>query len=214
MSNIKFKPIEPGMVIHCPTEENANELLEYLDGLGYKWLFSSEKLLECTRYDVYGENTCYSVEENMGVTYSDIGYFKSERYEVIEFSDLIEPELTAEEVLSTISEMCTNVQCKECYLGKFCEHKNSACSFMNIEPKVIIDACVQWKADHEKKELEVEWHFYAEVHGNGFDSIKNCGAEKEAIQFVEEELKKAGKDAWGKYERVCTLKAVNLNLVN
>lgn len=209
MSSIKLKPIKPGMVIHCPTEENAKQLLEYLDGLGYEWSSSSEKLLERTRYDVYGENTCYSVEENTEVMYSDVDYFKNEGEEITEFSDLIEPELTAEEAFEILSDIknCKGRICANCPLSNYCAEGSAV--FVNRGNKKLLEICRQWKADHEKKEPEVEWHFHAEVHGNGFDSIKNCGSEEEAIQFVEEELKKAGKDAWGKYERICRVKEVN-----
>ena len=145
MSDIKLKPIKPVMVIHCKNKQEYDQLNEESVVRGYGELPCE------TLPNINIEELVFYIR-NSGVLW---GYLKDVK-NVIEFSDLIEPELTAEEVLSTISEMCTNVRCDECYLGKFCKRENSACSLMDLEPKVIIDACAQWKADHEKKEPKVE----------------------------------------------------------
>lgn len=90
MSDIKLKEIKPRMVIHCPTEEEAEKLLKHLDELGYKWL-SGSSLLSKTYYNEWVEETCYFLERGLRVMYGNI----EEYPEHIEFSDLIEPELTA-----------------------------------------------------------------------------------------------------------------------
>lgn len=214
MSNIKLKPFKQGMVIHCPTEEEAKMLLEYLDKLGYCWC-SDGSSLKKSKYQGFLTRTCYKVYSGRRVTYSNIEYFTENGFEITEFSDLIEPELEPEEVLSIYAEIvgeCSGGHCSECLLSrKKNKTKGGLCHIDNIKgnERKIIEICKQWKADHEKKsvhekkEPEVEWHFHAEVHGNGFDSIKNCDTEEEAIKFIEEELKKAGKDAYGEYKRIC-----------
>ena len=94
---MKFKEIKPGMVIHCPTEENAKELLKHLDKLGYAWN-SGSNLLKDTMYNRYKGETCYYIEST-GITYGSIGNFQQNEFDITEFPDLLEPELTAEEVL-------------------------------------------------------------------------------------------------------------------
>ena len=75
---MKFKEIKPGMVIHCPTEENAKELLKHLDALGYVWA-DRDKLLTHANYSSHKEQTCYCIERSMEITYSDMKYFKEEK---------------------------------------------------------------------------------------------------------------------------------------
>lgn len=216
MSNIKLKEIKPGMVIHCSTEEEAKALFKHLDEVGYTWCGGEELDNEDTGYEENGEKTCYKIHEDDTITHCYKEYFLRQGSKITEFSDLIEPELTVEEVLRILSEAtefhCKNSICNECPFGYanndagvyLCGIK----SFSGNEQR-IIEICRQWKADHEKKEPEVEWHYTAEIHGKSFDSFKNCETKEEAIEFVEEELKKAGKDAWGKYEQICRVKAVN-----
>ena len=121
MSNIKLKPIEPGMVIHCPTEENAKELLKHLDELGYCWN-NREELHAKTYYEMYKEDTCYEIdEEEMSIMYCYKESFIEDGKQIVEFSDLVEPGMSAEEVLSILGEMvnfyCANGKCGECPLS-------------------------------------------------------------------------------------------------
>ena len=148
---MRLKEIKPGMVIHCKNDEEKKALLEEAERLGYRWC-SSEKL---PTEKVYIGNTIHFYAESEFADFKHISW--SDKTEgVIEFSDLIIPELTAEEVLSTISEICINTHCENCYLGNYCDKTNSACSLRSMEPKLIIDACIKWKSDHEKKEPEIE----------------------------------------------------------
>lgn len=211
---MKLKEIKPGMVIHCPTEEEAKELLKYLDGLGYRWFSTSEKLLESINYDAYGENMCYSIEQHMEVMYSDINYFESEGYEVTEFSDLIEPELTIEEVLSILAEignLCTTneIMCSNCPL--YVKNTGTGKNLCDIEEftsneRKIIEICQQWKSDHEKKEPEVEWVY--RVFGAENFGEKFFDTEEEAIKRCEELAKSQKTKKYTRYERVCRVKAV------
>lgn len=219
MSNIKLKEIKPGMVIHCPTEENAKQLLEHLDGLGYEWSSSSEKLLERTNYGKYGKNTCYSVEENMEVMYSDIDYLKSEGYEVTEFSDLIEPELTAEEVVDWLMKHYCDGKYKEAF---GIDYEFSQLRIV-MKPEKIVRKIEQWKADHEKKEPELEWVDICRIIETLPDGRKRCvyeeeikpelpygGDEKEEVEEVLKRYCKEHKgDFFAVHEVVCREKAVN-----
>lgn len=223
MSDIKFKEIRPGMVIHCPTEENAKQLLEHLDGLGYEWSSRSEKLSERTNYGVYGENTCYLIEQCMEVMFSSINSLKSEGYEVTEFSDLIEPELTPEEAIRLQANLCHSNGCfKGCPIGKI--KTNQSCNeFRRDNPEKVTKVLRQWKADHEKKEPEVEWVDICRIIETLPDGRKRCVYEEEVKselphggdekEKVEEVLKRYCKEHKGSFfavhEVVCREKAVN-----
>lgn len=164
MSNIKLKPIEPGMVIHCPTEENAKELLKHLDELGYCWN-NREELHAKTYYEMYKEDTCYEIdEEEMSIMYCYKESFIEDGKQIVEFSDLVEPGMSAEEVLSILGEMvnfyCANGKCGECPLSY--ENSTSArhylCGIKSFpeNKQKIIEICQKWKEQHEKKEPEIE----------------------------------------------------------
>lgn len=154
---MRLKEIKPGMAIRCKNYEEKKALLEEAERLGYIWCGNmqkpTQKSIGSTGNTIHFNDADKSFLSagHMNITHStQIGG------NVIEFSDLILPELTVEEVLSTISEMCRNKPCKECYLGAYCDHMNSACSLNSMEPKVIIDVCIKWKQEHKKKEPEIE----------------------------------------------------------
>lgn len=167
MSNIKFKAIELGMVIHCPTEENAKELLKHLDELGYVWTGDKSSLLDKVYYQSYRENTCYETEENGIVFFGSKDFFEKEGYTITEFSDLVEPDMSAEEVLRILGEIK-----REC-IREYDDLKGCVPCPLNIgntgaghvsckmedfigNEQRIIEICQQWKAQHEKKEPEIE----------------------------------------------------------
>lgn len=185
---MRLKEIKPGMVIHCKTQEEANKLCDAV-GASKRW----EEYWEIYKYD-----TCYQIGhykmKNYGTAYS---YRKSE---ITEFSDLILPELTAEEVLEICHKICRGKSCNECLMSGNC--------FVGNEPDFtkVIEICEQWKSDHEKKEPEIEWVyrvFGAENYGEKFFQT-----EEEAIKRCEELAKSQKTKQYARYERVCRVKAV------
>lgn len=91
MSDIKLKEIKPGMVIHCSKQEETDELFKMLRELGYTWYFGND--LKNTLRGFYHEDTCYCIEENLKITYSSMNFFKENKLEITEFSDLLDQEL-------------------------------------------------------------------------------------------------------------------------
>ena len=194
---MRLKEIKPGMVIHCKTQEEKKALLEEAERLGYLWANWAKPTKA-----YLPSNTLVFREDGLKKYIYWTGYSENHT----EFSDLILPELTAEEVLITISEMCKNAQCEDCYLGKYCDKTNSVCSLHSMEPNVIIDACIKWKSEHEKKEPEIEWVyrvFGAENYGEKFFQT-----EEEAIKRCEELAKSQKTKQYARYERVCRVKEV------
>ena len=148
---MRLKEIKPGMVIHCKTQEEKKALLEEAERLGYRWT-NREKLPTDKTFDsgmtihFYGKSEYRDFEH---ITWSD------STDGVTEFSDLILPELTAEEALLAYDQMCKeNYCCNDCpiygILGNECTHK------MEGHISEIMDAIKQWKDEHEKKEPEIE----------------------------------------------------------
>jgi hypothetical protein len=88
------------------------------------------------------------------------GYYKvvEDDYEWTDemFEGLVDDELTAEEVIKVLADMCAR-GCKNCELGKpVKESMYSSCSAYRREhPDEVIEILKQYKKDHEKKEIEV-----------------------------------------------------------
>lgn len=120
---------------------------------------------------------------------------------VTEFSDLILPDLTAEEVLEICHEICRGRKsCNECLMIGNCFAED------NPDFTKVIEICKQWKSEHEKKEPEIEWVyrvFGAENYGEKFFQT-----EEEAINRCEELAKSQKTKQYARYERVCRVKAV------
>ena len=79
----EFWNSEYKIVIHCRTEEEANELLKAFDKLGKTWL-SGKSYLEINCWDTYKENTCY---DNMN-KFAFIKYYKNHYYKIYEFDEV------------------------------------------------------------------------------------------------------------------------------
>ena len=141
---MRLKEIKEDMIIHCKTQEEADMLCEAL-GAEDKW----------KAYWKYAEDeTCYHIHSNDISCYGTISSFTRK---ITEFSDLIipDPELSAEEALLAYDQMCKeNYCCNDCpiygVLGRECAH------VMDGNIKEIMDAIKKWKADHDKKEPEIE----------------------------------------------------------
>lgn len=136
---MKLKEIKPGMAIHCKTQEEYKRLDEEVRNLGFG------------RLPIRFDNIPFSSNYVYVITEDDVFWNDVTHREYTEFSDLIIPELTAEEVLQTCVEICNGIGCGECpmYTGN---------CFMNLDSdkQKVVEICQQWKSDHEKKELEIE----------------------------------------------------------
>ena len=146
---MRLKEIKPGMVIHCKTQEEKKALLEEAERLGYRW--RGEENLP-TDKTVDSGMTIHFNNKNVWKDYKHITW-SNYTYGVTEFSDLILPELTAEEVLKIRNELDSAFV--RDYLGIFCEMSLDK-MLRTATPEQIIDMCHQWRATHEKKEPEIE----------------------------------------------------------
>ena len=146
---MKLKEIKPGMVIHCKNDDEKKALLEEAERLGYVWIVNGKNPTDET---TISGSTIHILLKH--ITWSDT------TEGAIEFSDLILPEMTAEELLNILNEIihCGVRRCDECPLAEngetLCTDDAGGVKISN--PDKLISICQQWKSDHEKKEPEIE----------------------------------------------------------
>ena len=199
---MKLKEIKPGMVIHCKNNEEKKLLLEESERLGYVWRGTKEKPTEKSVYEI--EDTIHFYDAGTTVfpaNYKHITHLSGIGYSAIEFSDLIIPEMSAEEVLQICSEICNGGPCDECIIGE-----ENCFAEPYSDKKKVIEICQKWKSDHEKKEPEIEWVY--RVFGAENNGEKFFQTEEEAIKRCEELAKSQKSKQYARYERVCRVKAV------
>ena len=198
---MRLKEIKPGMVIHCKNDEEKKALLEEAERLGYSWRGGAKLPTDKT---VDSGMIIHFYDKNEWEDYKHITWSDTTEG-AIEFSDLILPEMTADELLNILNEIihCGVRRCDECPLAEngetLCTDDAGGVKISN--PDKLISICQQWKANHEKKEPEIEWVyrvFGAENYGEKFFQT-----EEEAIKRCEELAKSQKTKQYARYERVC-----------
>lgn len=67
-------------------------------------------------------------------------------------------ELTAEEAIKIQAEMCRSIMCKDCAIYRLrCDSRCGCDEFRSKNPDKVLEVLKQWKKDHKKKEVEVEF---------------------------------------------------------
>lgn len=146
---MRLKEIKPYMAIRCENVEQVYELNKQM-----KSDKCFEKILSFP---------CYILTDKNGFSgwlmACNIDFISSENYnpvpKIVEFSDLIIPELTAEDAFGILGEICKGHRyCHNCEIGKF--EEGSCPHILSHNKEEVIKVLEQWKADHEKKEPEIE----------------------------------------------------------
>lgn len=83
MTREEFDKLYLDKVVHCDTEEKANEFLALADSVGYKWS-SGTSLIEENCWAFYKEYTCYEVQK-WGLVYCDTRHYIRHGYQIIEY---------------------------------------------------------------------------------------------------------------------------------
>lgn len=148
---MRLKEIKPGMVIHCKTQEEKIALFEEAERLGYRW----NNLERPTDNTVYSGSTIHFYDKNEYTDFKCISW--SDKTEgVTEFSDLIMPELTAEDAIKTYAEICIGRNCNMCPINVIRKGYSSCNKLCFEQPEKVVEFLEQWKSDHTKKEPEIE----------------------------------------------------------
>ena len=223
---MRLKEIKPGMVVHCKNDEEKKALLEEAERLGYRWSNSA-----CLPTD-----KTIAINSGMTIRFYDKNEWKYYKHitwsntaeGAIEFSDLILPELTVEEVVPILTEICNryneNEDCEGCPLNGLERIRNrNECPFTFKYYKQVIEICEQWKAKHEKKEPEIETVDICRIIEILPDGRKRCVHEEDisdgelmysgdAVEKCRYILKNYCKEHKGEFiavhEVVCRVKAV------
>lgn len=147
---MKLKPIKSKMVVRC---RNKNELAALQDHTGFGVISNADRIWnygddlvprDCIEFNDEGKYSGFCTYE----------WFKARGNKIIDFTDLIE--LTVEETLSALSEICKCSDCNTCYLSHVCDHRNVLSSVCADHPEEVIRACQEWVADTESKQLQSE----------------------------------------------------------
>lgn len=221
---MKLKEIKPGMEIHCKNDEEKKALLEEAERLGYVWYNIKTKPTKT----ICSYNTIHFYDAgttDFSADYKHITCSENIDSSVIEFSDLVLPELRADEALLAYDQMCReNYCCNDCpiyeILGHECTHA------MDGHISEILDAIKKWKADHEKEEpeMETEWFWEGRIFEvlaeGGYYQIKGdqglydtgCKYLVSAEEYMADKLKEYCRTHDGEFiatvQHICRVKAV------
>lgn len=175
-------------------------------------------------YEIYGSNMLTkSMEKFVGktVTISDVGItsYAIEEMGVAYWTDeMLEPveEMSAEEATKILGKICCeNDRCAGCPISE-AKGEMLCQNFRRDKAGEVLEILKQWKADHEKKDVEVEFVWYAVikdekgsiVHEERIESP--LGSNKEYLENNKEILAKYCSEHNGKFygltERRCVVK--------
>lgn len=200
---MKLKEIKPGMVIHCNSQEEYERLNEETQRLGLKGLPTS-----------FSKDIVYAIHEHV------VLWNNAKNCNYTEFSDLIIPEMSAEEAFQIATEICDVTKCVDCPMDGCC-FKNSG-----SDKRKVVEAISKWKSDHEKKEpeIETEWFWLGKIleniEGVGYCQTTNgtglydteCEYRESAEEYMADKLKEYRKTHDGEFiavvEHVCIVKEV------
>ena len=197
---MRLKEIKPGMVIHCKNDEEMEVLLEDAEKLGYRWR-GGYKISDYKKYNT--GHTIHFYGPSSSTNYNYI-LWSNDTDGVTEFSDLIMPELTAEEAIKLNTELCAS-SCNKCPLYDVDGYRDCDDLCLN-NPEKAVEILAKWKSNHEKKEPEIEWVY--RVFGAENFGEKFFKTEDEAIARCEELVKSQKNRQFARYERVCRVKEV------
>lgn len=105
--------------------------------------------------------------------------------------EMFEPaeEMSAEEAIRLQGEICMSLMCRECPIDKLREDSHLECAeFRAKHPEEIVKILKQWKADHEKKDVEVEFARTVRVIEDT-GSSKRCVYEEDVTEVKDETFK-------------------------
>lgn len=151
--------------------------------------------LKCEEY--YGGIT-FNFEMNkfkgMEITIARVNY--GGYYEVLEtpynFTDeMLEPveEMSAEEAIKLSGKLCSSSNCNECPVFKARKKYGERCNVFEKEhAEEYLEILKQWKADHEKKEAEVEFACIVRVIEDT-GSRRRCVYEEDVTEVKDETFK-------------------------
>ena len=148
-------------------------------------------------YEKYSEGVPFTSEmDKFKGTVLEVRKIAGEFYEMVGipyiFTDeMLEPveEMSAEEAIRLQGEICMSLMCRECPIDKLMGDSHLECvEFRAKHPEEIVKILKQWKADHEKKDVEVEFACIVRVIEDA-DSGRRCVYEEDVTEVKDETFK-------------------------
>lgn len=127
-------------------------------------------------------------------------------------------ELTAEEAIRLKIEMCEEMPCSDCGMGKSNNNMGVSCNdFQKKYPERAAKVLKQWKKDHEKKEIETEIVDLIKVMKEVYDD-ETCiyayeidtneeDVDDKMNELVKQYYEENGGTIYAKFERICRVKS-------
>ena len=183
------------------------------------------------RKDLSVDYACYpGVTEEMADKAGDvvtIGAVNDDYYEIVNnewnwademFEGLAENELTAEEAIRLKIEMCEEMSCSDCGMGKSNNNMGISCNELQKKhPERAAEILKQWKKDHEKKEVKTEIVDLIKVMKEVYDDEKCIYAyeidtneedvDEKMNELVRQYYEENGDKIYAKFERLCRVKS-------
>ena len=108
-------------------------------------------------------------------------------------------ELTAEEAIRFKCEMCESISCSECKFSRANNGEDIYCNkFLEKYPEQVVEILKQWRKDHEKKVVEVEFACIVRViEDTGLR--KRCVYEEDVTKVKDETFKMSMKRVLEEY---------------
>ena len=188
---MNVKKIESDMVIHCKTKEEATQLIEMTN--------SKKRFIDY--WEGHKENTCYRIKKGKVSGFGSYDTYNTD-YFIKEFSDLIIPELSTEEVLEIRNDLPFDFVRE--YLG-LCYGRSLDEMLRMAKPAQIIDMCIKWKEEHIEPKIErltvgdivfckgkkINVAIVKVYNENGVQIYKGLGEDGQAYGFMEHEVNKS-----------------------
>lgn len=153
--------------------------------------------------------------------FSDTYYIKEDKGENWSWTDEMfeaDEELTAEEAIRLKIEMCEEMSCSDCGMGKSNNNMGISCNeFQKKHPERAAKVLKQWKKDHEKKEIETEIVDLIKVMKEDGDDetciyayeidMSKEGVDEKMDELVKQYYEEYGSEIYTKCERICRVKS-------
>lgn len=129
--------------------------------------------------------------------------------------EMFEPveDMNAAEAIKAFTEICGEYMCYKCPIGNI--DKDLKCYEIKMQkPEKVVEVLKQWKSDHEKKPIEIEFAWYVQIIEADTHTVKHEEKVETDIKSMDaqkaEILKKYCSEHDGKYyaisERRCVVK--------
>lgn len=155
-------------VIHCDTEEKANDLLKYLDEQGIIWRVG-DRLTENNYWDDYEEQTCYNCNYENVLTYGSKYTYKHNiiEWEIVEFKSLNNKEYNDSEVENMKCNV-KNFDIERFKTGNYAIHCNTEEKARKLLNYLDKEHCITWS--HRLNNKYTAWKTFHEKTCYSYDA--------------------------------------------